>query len=404
MTPTDTSSRVAFFRQLQQLTTRIHATHNIDEIMLDLSGDICTLFGADRLTIYTLAEDKASMVSKVKTGLASFKELKLPISAQSIAGYAALTRSVLNLADVYDEAALKAHAPELCFQQGVDKRTGYRTREMLVAPILGDGEVVGVVQVINNKRGGAFAEAVEEGVRHLCETLAIAFAQRHKAPLLDRARFVAAIKETVLPREQGEQALRLAAATNRDIEDVLIKDMGLKVAVLGRALADHFGVPYLGFHAERRKPVGLLASFNREFALENQWLPIEENRNGIYILCTDPDAIKRSGAVARVFPHARPFYCVTTRREFGWMVNQCFEQGASAAPGPDAAPPAPWQAPPSTLSPTNQEHLVKAVSALVLGAQQQGLSNLRIETSEGEQPGEIRFVVSGALRIPVPGA
>jgi hypothetical protein len=38
-----------FFRRLQQLTTRIHATRNVDEIMLDLSEGICTLFGADRL-------------------------------------------------------------------------------------------------------------------------------------------------------------------------------------------------------------------------------------------------------------------------------------------------------------------------------------------------------------------
>ena len=41
-----------FFRRLQQLTTQIHATRNVDEIMLDQSETICGLFGADRMTIY----------------------------------------------------------------------------------------------------------------------------------------------------------------------------------------------------------------------------------------------------------------------------------------------------------------------------------------------------------------
>ena len=48
--------------------------------MLDVSRDICQLFEADRMTIYIMSEDGASIVSKVKTGLNSFKDIKLPIS------------------------------------------------------------------------------------------------------------------------------------------------------------------------------------------------------------------------------------------------------------------------------------------------------------------------------------
>ena len=71
--------RLEFTRNLNHVTNKIHATSNIDEIMLDVSRDICTLFNADRLTIYVVGDDKASLISKVKTGLNSFKDLKLPI-------------------------------------------------------------------------------------------------------------------------------------------------------------------------------------------------------------------------------------------------------------------------------------------------------------------------------------
>ena len=120
----DVASRLVFLKNLQEVTNKIHATNDIDEIMLALSQDICNLFNADRLSIYVLGEDKQTIVSKVKTGLNSFKDLRLPIADQSIAGFVALSKKLANIRDVYDEAELKSHTPSLRFLQEVDKRTG----------------------------------------------------------------------------------------------------------------------------------------------------------------------------------------------------------------------------------------------------------------------------------------
>ncbi|MEK7811928.1 MAG: GAF domain-containing protein, partial [Pseudomonadota bacterium] len=143
--------------------------------------DICALFNADRLTIYVVGDDKASLVSKVKTGLNSFKDLKLPIAEQSIAGFAAFNKKLLNLKDVYDAQELSQHSATLHFLQDVDKRTGYRTKQMLVAPVVEEnGDLVGVMQVINNKAGLPFPVMVEEGARELAQTLAVALRQRQQ--------------------------------------------------------------------------------------------------------------------------------------------------------------------------------------------------------------------------------
>ena len=132
----DMTFEALFYRQLQQVTARIHETENLEQIMLEASEDICKLFNADRLTLYAVNEDHSAIVSKVKTGLKSNRELKLPITPQSIAGYVAFSKRLLNLADVYDDEALKKIHPALAFLKEVDKRSGYRTRQMLVAPIL----------------------------------------------------------------------------------------------------------------------------------------------------------------------------------------------------------------------------------------------------------------------------
>src|SRR5665647_2631434 len=167
-----------FYKQLQHVTARVHETENVEQIMLEASPDICKLFNADRLTLYAVNEDQSAIVSKVKIGLNSSRDLKLPITPQSIAGYVAFSRQLLNLVDVYDDAALKQIHPALTFLKEVDKRSGYRTRQMLVAPILEGKTLYGVLQLINNKNDQLFGELEVEGVSQLCKTLGTAIRQR----------------------------------------------------------------------------------------------------------------------------------------------------------------------------------------------------------------------------------
>ena len=47
-----------FYRQLHQVTARIHDTENIEQIMLETSQEICKLLNADRLTLYAMGDDK----------------------------------------------------------------------------------------------------------------------------------------------------------------------------------------------------------------------------------------------------------------------------------------------------------------------------------------------------------
>lgn len=67
------------------MTNKIHATDNLDKLMLDLSQEICDLFNCDRLTLYGLSKDKDFIFSKVKTGIDSNNDLVLPVNSESIA-------------------------------------------------------------------------------------------------------------------------------------------------------------------------------------------------------------------------------------------------------------------------------------------------------------------------------
>jgi hypothetical protein len=294
----DVNARLAFQKQLHSVTNKIHATNNIDEIMLEVSADICMLFNADRLTVYSMGEDKQSIVSKVKTGLNSFKDLKLPIAEHSIAGYVALSRKMINIRDCYDDAELKSINPNLRFLQEVDKRTGYRTKQQLVAPILDQpsGELIGVIQIINNKAGIPFGPLTEEGVSELSQTLSIAFKQRQK-PQQVKTKYDYLISDAIMSAGEFELASRQARKKAVEIETVLTDEFQVKLQSIGEALSKFFGVPYEPFKADRIKPMDLLKNLKREYVESNGWVPVDDAKEGLSILCLDPDVAHRGERV-----------------------------------------------------------------------------------------------------------
>jgi HD-GYP domain-containing protein (c-di-GMP phosphodiesterase class II) len=78
-----------------------------------------------------------------------FGEFTIPVDRTSLAGFAAATDSMLNIADVYKMEADEAYTLNTSF----DERFGYRTRSMLVIPLkTHKHDIVGVLQLINRKR------------------------------------------------------------------------------------------------------------------------------------------------------------------------------------------------------------------------------------------------------------
>jgi type II secretory ATPase GspE/PulE/Tfp pilus assembly ATPase PilB-like protein len=400
----DANSRLLFQKRLQAVTNKIHSTSNVDEIMLEVSADICTLFSADRLTVYSIGEDKQTIVSKVKTGLNSFKDLKLPIAEHSIAGYVALVRKMVNIKDVYDEVELKTINPSLRFLQEVDKRTGYRTKQVLVAPIL-DGpnqELVGVIQLINNKAGLPYGQQTEEGVTELAQTLAIALRQRQKPQIL-KTKYDSLISEAVLSAGEFELASRQARKKALDIEQVLTEEFQVKLASIGQALTKFFGVPYEPFKPERIKPFDLLKNLKREYVDSNQWLPIDDTKEGLMVLCLDPERVRSSRIASNVFPKARILYKVTTRKEFTDTVNQFY--GAEAADTGDIGDLLSEmhdegelvESATDEVSAAADNELVKLVNKIVIDAYNQGASDIHIEPYPGKSKTEVRLRKDGAL-------
>ena len=198
-----------------------------------------------------------------------------------------------------------------------------------MAPIVeqGGADLIGVIQIINNKAGVPFGTLTEEGVAELAQTLAIAFKQRQK-PQMVKTKYDYLISDAVLSAGEFELASRQARKKAVDIETVLIDEFQVKIPAIGAALSKFFGVPYEPFKADRIKPMDLLKNLKREYVESNQWLPIDEAKEGL-----SSCAWIRSGSAVRASPRTcsrsrKLIYKVTTQKEFKETVNQFY--GAEA--------------------------------------------------------------------------
>ena len=403
-----------FSRHLQSAISKIHAVsqavNNIDEIIRGISKDLCVVFNAERLIIYTLSEDQACLVTRVKTGFDSMQDLKLPVDGSSLTGYVSLKKAVLNIEDVYNKSELRKIDLSLNFSQIVDKRTGYRTKQMLVAPILNADtqESLGVVQVINHKSDQPFPPIAVEGVVEICRVLAIAFKQCQKQPAqLLKSKYDYLVFNAVISAAEFKLAMRSARKKGCDLEDVLIDELQIGLPLIGQALASFFDIPYEPFRKDRIKPMDLLRNLKKDYVESNAWLPIDETKDGLVILTLDPEQIKSQRIAHTIFPKHKIIYTVTTRREFVATVEQFYGGGQGGIVADDinemlfnlegeSIEEASSRGIEESSAASDNE-LVKLVNKIIIDAHKMGASDIHVEPYAGKEKTKIRFRKDGSL-------
>jgi Nif-specific regulatory protein len=136
---------------------------DLDELLDQLVTKIAQALAADRGTLYLVDPEAGELFSKA-AHLPELQQIRLKIG-QGIAGTVASTGQPLNLPSAEGDRR---------FFKDIDRQTGYRTRSVLAAPLRDrDGNVIGVVQVLNARRG-SFSAADEELCKRLAAEAALA--------------------------------------------------------------------------------------------------------------------------------------------------------------------------------------------------------------------------------------
>ncbi|SLM48785.1 General secretion pathway protein E, contains GAF domain [Nitrospira japonica] len=318
----DLQQKVEFAEHVKRITSQIHAASNLDQILLDLHKDILSLFDAEDLTLFAFDSEKKEIFSKVPH-IDTVEEVRIPITEQSLAGFCAKYLRPVNIADAYNVAELQGIHPSLLHDTAYDKRTGFRTKQVLTYPIVADNKyLMGVLQLLNKKSGSRFTRKDEESVAEIAKALGIAFFNLRKvATKKNPTKFDLLVTNSRITQSELDNAIAESRKGLSDLESLLIEKYKVPKPDIGKSLAQFHKCPYIEYSERTIVDAELLKNLNVDYLKKNHWMPLKRDRTAIEILTDDPGDLDRVADIKRTFPGLNIRFAVSLRRDIAQFLT-----------------------------------------------------------------------------------
>ncbi|MFO8012182.1 MAG: GAF domain-containing SpoIIE family protein phosphatase [Phycisphaerae bacterium] len=196
MTEPDQGDAATLRRHLDALldiTRRLASEPRLDPLLESIAEETCNLLDAERATLFLYDPSTNELYSRIATK-SEIEVIRMPAD-RGIAGSVARTQACLVIPDAYSDPR---------FNREVDRKTGWRTRNILAVPMTNlNGHLVGVVEALN-KRSGPFTDGDAALMRALADQAGVA---------LERARLL----EQFLAKRRLEDEMQLAQQIQADL-------------------------------------------------------------------------------------------------------------------------------------------------------------------------------------------
>lgn len=220
--------------KILEVTTAMSSELKLDDLLRMIINTASDILEAERSSLFLYDASTDELWSRVAEGM-STKEIRLPSDA-GLVGACLQSGDVLHIPDAYADNR---------FNQDVDRQSGFRTRDILCAPLrTKEGRNVGVVQVLN-KKGGAFGSVDIQRLQAFGAQVAVA---------LENAQL---FEDVLNARNYNESILKSLS------NGVVTLDADNRIIKVNAAAVRTFGW-------EAEAPVGAFAA--DVFNGENQWI------------------------------------------------------------------------------------------------------------------------------------
>src|SRR5688572_14178076 len=280
------SAKLETEKRIREVTDQIH-TASLDEIIISVREDVQRLVGCERVSIFAKDPSREELVTKSMDG-SEVKEIRVPVASNSIVGYVALKKRIVRISDAYDPKSVAAVDPILKFDSSWDKKTGFRTKQILAVPIMSNAKMFGVIECMNAPHGMAFREDHMVIVEDLAKTLGTAFAN-HTRNAVRTSPFDSLIRAGRLSQDQVDQATLIGQKNGFSTEHSVIANFKIPKADVGRSLSEFYRVPFMEYQSGMPTPTELLTEkFSLDYLKLHSFVPIAKAGNRATVLMANP--------------------------------------------------------------------------------------------------------------------
>jgi GAF domain-containing protein len=151
---------IAALLELEQASSRVRHDDELFRLLHRILTDALVIVDSSDGSLALLDDESAELKFVIVCGQVApeLKGYRMP-SDEGIAGWVVTHQQPVRVANARTDER---------FSQRVDQRTGFHTRSILAAPLLGDERVFGVVEVINKQGDEPFDELDEALIGLFC--------------------------------------------------------------------------------------------------------------------------------------------------------------------------------------------------------------------------------------------
>lgn len=395
-------SEVQYIKDIQEICSKIYAASNVDEILVDLKDEITSIFEAERITVYVVDGKKRELVSRFVSG-DEIGEIRIPVSNTSVSGCSALKQKLINIKDVYNKKELASIDPDLNFDKSWDQKTGFKTKQVLVVPVIFKKFLLGAIQLINRKDGGSFTNIDEQSVTELAKILGIALYNQRRMAKARPSKFDHIMENHILTQKELDKAIADARERKTPIENVLISELKVSKQDVLNSLSKFYNVPFIEYNKNLPIPSDLLAGLKVPFLRNNVWVPLRTEDDKVVIAIDNPQDLPKVSEIKSLFAGTSITFNVALKQDILDCINLFttdektlatmdeilsqlqneedeIEEAESALGEEDSA-------------------VVQLVNKIIADAHNRGASDIHLEPYPGKENTQVRIRVDGDCTV-----
>ncbi len=402
--------------KLKAIGLAIQQATVMEDILFETTKPMIELFDADVVNIFAVDQNRKEIYSKTKTS-DGIQERRVPIGPESILGWVALEKRMVNIDDVNHSEPLGKYHPDLKYDKTWDEKMNIKTKSMLCCPMIHENKLMGVIQVINTRMTLRFASGHEKNIIAIAQMLAIAFFNNAKFSQSKIHKFSYLINSGILSPTELESSMIKARRGGVDLESLLLEEQGIKRSDLGKSLEDYYGIPYFGYNDSTLLPQKYFEGLNKNFLIKNHWVPIQSDANMVVVLIDDPSKMDKVRNIKMTFPKKEIQFKVGLRADiFDYLMGTPAEDTHEDEPHPtdsenvsallenlisesDATVVELDEEEEESAISERDSSIVRLVNKIIIDAYNSGISDIHVEPGVGKEQMLIRYRKDGECEV-----
>ena len=227
------------------------------------------------------------------------------------------------------------------------------------------------------------------------------------------------LREKMVTTDQLQQAFALSKKMNKSVEFVLIEHNKISKKAIAKSFSLFYDTTFREFDPSFTTPVELLSNLKKAFLLNEYWVPMSWDKEGVEILVDDPRDLNKTDNIKTLMKTSRINFTVAIREDIEQYIRKFFDGGQgtqdtqridNALDDFDLIPDVSFEEEEEDEGPEDEGfdeasgRIVKLVDQVVIAAYRKNSSDIHIEPSSITKSTTIRFRLDGVcqeyMRVP----